>query len=519
MRVLPAKSAAPVLINYNGDTLSNPYPGVQYDYQQSLVRNALPTLQRYFQAQPEGKQPLPTLELQLSELDAYFKIAKVKAAFYGTLIKVGLKLEAKLRAPDGRVIDAFSVERGVNHKPEMDIMPPVLPKADQPLPQALNAVVAWLFESPRIMAALSTPPGMWGRAAGSSAALETHLQSRESALREQVAQLKQQVSQQQAAAQQQAELEASRQAELQAQMREQVRQALARERAELRAKLETEAQARRAQEAQAKAQAEAQRQQAAQLAAQQAKQRQEAKRQAMLRSLGRYHALVIGINDYQQGLSPLRTAVGDAQAVAEELKSSYGYDVQTLLNATRSDIVRALTAYRKTLTKQDNLLIYYAGHGWLDKAGDEGYWLPSDAGREDPTNWISNAFLTSVLKALQAKHVMVVADSCFSGKLVRGVRIEQKAPDYLQRLANKRARVVLAAGGLEPVLDAGGKGGHSVFASAFLEALRRNESVMEGSALFTAIRRPVALNADQTPEYADIRKAGHDGGDFLFVKR
>ncbi|MDP7667219.1 MAG: hypothetical protein QF738_04055 [Rhodospirillales bacterium] len=32
------------------------------------------------------------------------------------------------------------------------------------------------------------------------------------------------------------------------------------------------------------------------------------------------------------------------------------------------------------------------------------------------------------------------------------------------------------------------------------------------------IRRPVMLAADQTPEYADIRKAGHDGGDFLFVR-
>ena len=25
------------------------------------------------------------------------------------------------------------------------------------------------------------------------------------------------------------------------------------------------------------------------------------------------------------------------------------------------------------------------------------------------------------------------------------------------------------------------------------------------------------VNADQTPEYSDIRLAGHDGGDFLFV--
>tara|TARA_B100002003_G_C13922731_1_gene448591 strand:+ start:45 stop:290 length:246 start_codon:yes stop_codon:yes gene_type:complete len=77
---------------------------------------------------------------------------------------------------------------------------------------------------------------------------------------------------------------------------------------------------------------------------------------------------------------------------------------------------------------------------------------------------------------------------------------------------------VLSSGGLEPVADSGGKEEHSVFASAFIEALRENTGVLDGTELFTKIRRPVMLNSDQTPEYADIRKAGHDGGDFLFVR-
>jgi len=78
---------------------------------------------------------------------------------------------------------------------------------------------------------------------------------------------------------------------------------------------------------------------------------------------------------------------------------------------------------------------------------------------------------------------------------------------------------VLCSGGLEPVIDSGGRGGHSVFASQFIEALRENKDVIIGSELFNRIRRPVMLNADQTPEYADMRKAGHEGGDFLFVRR
>ena len=67
------------------------------------------------------------------------------------------------------------------------------------------------------------------------------------------------------------------------------------------------------------------------------------------------------------------------------------------------------------------------------------------------------------------------------------------------------------------MLDGGG-GKHSVFAKAFIGALRENDAVLDGQSLFDRVKRPVVLNANQTPRYADIRNSGHDGGDFLFVK-
>jgi len=57
-----------------------------------------------------------------------------------------------------------------------------------------------------------------------------------------------------------------------------------------------------------------------------------------------------------------------------------------------------------------------------------------------------------------------------------------------------------------------------VFAAAFLDEIRSNSGVLETIEHFSHIRRPVMLAADQTLEYADIRKAGHDGGDFLLVR-
>jgi ankyrin repeat protein len=231
---------------------------------------------------------------------------------------------------------------------------------------------------------------------------------------------------------------------------------------------------------------------------------------------GSYSALIIGNNNYQY-LPQLKTAQNDAKKVAETLKDKYGFKVKLLLDANRSDILLALNNLRWNLTNQDNLLVYYAGHGWLDKEADEGYWLPVNAQKENMLAWISNSSITASLRALKAKHVLIIADSCYSGKLARGVHIVNKAPGYLSRLSQKRARSVISSGGLEPVIDSGGRGQHSIFASAFLDTLRDNKGIMDGAQLFNKLRRPVMLNSDQTPEYSDIRRAGHEGGEFLFV--
>ena len=233
---------------------------------------------------------------------------------------------------------------------------------------------------------------------------------------------------------------------------------------------------------------------------------------------GDYHALVIGNNNYRF-LRKLKTAINDAEEVGHTLKHDYGFNVTILTDATRSDILTALESLRGEMTRSDNLLIYYAGHGYLDEEADEGYWLPVDAQSNSTLNWVSNSSITSTLKAIPAKHVLVVADSCYSGKLARGLHIVKKIRHYLSKISRKRARSVLCSGGLEPVIDSGGRGEHSVFASYFIDALKENKGIIIGTELFSKIRRPIMLNADQTPEYSDIRKAGHEGGDFLFVRR
>ena len=233
---------------------------------------------------------------------------------------------------------------------------------------------------------------------------------------------------------------------------------------------------------------------------------------------GDYYALVIGNNRYAH-LSDLRTAVNDARNVADLLKADYGFDVTLLENADRSQIVKSISGLRGRVGRQDNVLIYYAGHGYLDEAADEGYWLPVDATSDDPSNWVMTDQVVSQIRAMEAKHVMIVADSCFSGAITRGLKIEQRTPAWFEKMVKKKARTALTSGGLEPVMDAGSGGQNSIFAESFLSILRDNDGVLDASQLYSQLRPKVMVNSDQTPEYGDIHRAGHDGGDFLFVRQ
>ncbi len=237
---------------------------------------------------------------------------------------------------------------------------------------------------------------------------------------------------------------------------------------------------------------------------------------------GGYHALVIGNNDYRE-FPRLVTAIRDARSVAELLRDEYGFRVSELVDADRYAIVSALSKLRTTLKEDDNLLIYYAGHGYLDEITARGYWLPVDAEQDNYANWLSTADVADALNGMRVKHALVVADSCFSGSLSRGAHgpvlttVDERRA-LIERLLAKRSRTVLSSGGLEPVLDSGG-GDHSVFARAFLDVLHENTGPLEASRLFTLLRERVVFDVDQTPEYAAIRHAGHQGGDFVFVRR
>lgn len=240
-------------------------------------------------------------------------------------------------------------------------------------------------------------------------------------------------------------------------------------------------------------------------------------------TVGRYYALVIGINDYKD-LPHLKTAEGDAQAVASVLRERLGFDVSLLLNATRQQIVGALNKYRRELNNSSNLLIYYAGHGYRDREVDKAYWLPVDAAINDNSNWISADDITINVKGIPAKHVLIISDSCYSGTLARGINLERvgtsEREQYIRRMLAGTSRTLIASGGNEPVAD-GGEDGHSIFASALLRALGRfdSDAFTAEELFYKYVREYVSGRSEQTPEYNPLRNSGHESGDFVFVRK
>ena len=244
---------------------------------------------------------------------------------------------------------------------------------------------------------------------------------------------------------------------------------------------------------------------------------------------GNYYALIIGNNHYKK-IQSLDTPINDAQAVDRVLREKYGFNTKLLIDADRYQILTAMNDLRAKLTENDNLLIYYAGHGELDRVNMRGHWLPVDADADNNANWISTIAITDILNAMSPRHILVVADSCYSGTLTRSslARLEagmseEKKSEWVKAMLKGKSRVALTSGGLKPVAD-GGSGGHSIFASAFIKALQNNNSLLEGQELYRNVSSNVIaaaerIGVEQVPQYDPLKFAGHEVGDFFFMSK
>jgi uncharacterized coiled-coil protein SlyX len=244
---------------------------------------------------------------------------------------------------------------------------------------------------------------------------------------------------------------------------------------------------------------------------------------------GRFYALIVGNQNYDV-LESLTTPHHDAERAAKILSTQYGFTVQVIKDGNDVAILKALNDLNGVLGPNDNLLIYYAGHGYRlrNEKTENGYWLPRNAERPpNDTYWVPNEQITSHIGRLQAKRVLVVADSCYAGLLSTDSSFffldkpAEVSKEYIMFKLPRRSRLLIASGGDNPVLDEGGQG-NSVFGKAFLDVLESNSAILTAPALFSKVQGKVKEGAlrnhfDEQPEFKSIKGAGHEVGDFFFV--
>ncbi len=236
-------------------------------------------------------------------------------------------------------------------------------------------------------------------------------------------------------------------------------------------------------------------------------------------TLSKNYLVLIGINQYKYW-RPLVTPLNDVNEIEEVLWSRYNFTPENtyrLINdtATKLNIDNTMRKLIGIVTENDNVLIYFAGHGYYDPSFDEGSWIPVEAERNNTTAYISNSTIYKYIKAFKSKHTLVIADACFSGTFyTQSGRGEET---YQEKVASMPSRWVFSSGRQEVVADEMPGTHHSPFAFYLIKSLEENDKNLLVSELINEVCPAVANNSNQTPLGAPIREAGDEGGQFLFI--
>jgi hypothetical protein len=232
-------------------------------------------------------------------------------------------------------------------------------------------------------------------------------------------------------------------------------------------------------------------------------------------STGKYYALIIGINSYPAMGGDLENAIRDARSVYRVLSDKYTFEkenINLLLNPKREDLYIAFDKLSSQVSENDNLLIFYAGHGLWEENSQLGYWLPSDARKESRAAWFSNSSLVDYLKAIKSKHTLLISDACFAGSIFKSRNVMNDASESIEELYKLPSRKAITSGTLSEVPD------QSIFIEYLLDRLENNnDKYLPSESLYSRIRVAVENNGPSVPRTGVIQGVGDQGGDFIFI--
>lgn len=237
-----------------------------------------------------------------------------------------------------------------------------------------------------------------------------------------------------------------------------------------------------------------------------------------INKLGKYYALIISNNDYQDPkIAKLDKPIEDGTKLYETLITHYVFEkenVRFLKDATYEQMIEVFDYFTNIIKPQDNFLVFYAGHGHWEEARKLGYWLPVDAKEKNKAQWLSNSLIKDYMRTIDSKHTLLIADACFSGSIFKTRAAFQDASMAINKLYELPSRKAMTSGTLKTVPD------ESMFLKYLVKKLLENQDdYMSSDDLFSRFRLAVTNNSPTTPQYGVIQESGDEGGEFIFVKR
>jgi hypothetical protein len=224
------------------------------------------------------------------------------------------------------------------------------------------------------------------------------------------------------------------------------------------------------------------------------------------------------VEDYQDPtIADLSNPVNDANKLYKVLANKYSFkqeNISLLQIPTMREVTQALENYFNLLSDNDNLLIFYAGHGYWDKKFKQGYWLPADADRENRGTWIPNSIIRDYMRGIPSRHTLLITDACFSGGIFKSRDAFKDASKAIKQLYSLPSRKAMTSGTLMEVPD------KSVFIEYLIKRLEENQQkYLPSEQLFASFKIAVINNSPnaQVPQFGEVRETGDEGGDFIFI--
>ncbi len=228
----------------------------------------------------------------------------------------------------------------------------------------------------------------------------------------------------------------------------------------------------------------------------------------------------IGIDKYEsRAWKDLQNAVLDCNELNKALEKYYSFEEfpNPLFNnfATKKEIYISFNTLKSYIEPDDNLIIFYAGHGSMNPQTNRGYWIPYD-GTSDTSTWIENSVIKDLIQDLTTKHIWLIADSCFSGTFLTNTRNITEELTY-QVLDSKKSRWMLSSGSEEKVSD-GIPNKHSPFSKYLIHCLKYNTNQFTCvSEIITYVKSLTLNHSKQTPRGAFIDNVGHAEGEMVLI--